>query len=143
MSIEKMSVEFEYRAYWPNRKPQLGMCLVLAINWEDNEAVITNGIVRVYPKISEIILMRYTGFKDKAGRKIFFNDFLYDSVLDQKIYLPDFMNVSLINIEHWCETFSKKNLGKNLEHIEILGNINENSELINGISNWDILIKNE
>lgn len=145
VSLYKISSELnysiEYRAYWTSRIPQPGMCKVLSINFETNSAQISNGSIRmVGASISELIMMKYTGFKDKFGRKIFFNDIIYDEKINQKIYLPDFLEVALVNIDGWHQTFNRYNLGKNLMNIEILGNIHENPELIKGISNWDVLI---
>lgn len=132
----------EYRAYWKNRQPQLGMCKVMQIDFEGNNDVgLSNGTVRVRAKLSEIVLMRYTGFKDKAGRKLFFGDIFYDEVLDKKFIFTDYLEVSLLNIPHWSKTFCKENLGKNISTVQIMGNIHENPELTSQVSNWDALIE--
>jgi len=69
-----MAKEVELRAYWPTRIPQLGMCRVIELNFEDKSAAISNGIVRVFPSLGEIILMEYTGAKDKKDKKVFDGD---------------------------------------------------------------------
>jgi hypothetical protein len=62
---------FKLKAYWKDRKPQLGICRVISLNFEQNKAEISNGYVRVYPSLDEIELLDYTGQKDTNNEEIY------------------------------------------------------------------------
>lgn len=66
------------RAYWKDRTPQLGICVVIGINFEKNTAEISNGSVRVYPNLSEIDLISPTGMRDSKNNEIYNGDFVED-----------------------------------------------------------------
>ena len=76
----------ELKAYWPDRIPQLGICVVKQINFEDNKAIISNGHVRVYPKLDQITILRPTGITDSTGTKIYEFDYVQD---EKNIYLVE------------------------------------------------------
>lgn len=82
----------ELKAYWKDRTPQLGMCVVKSINFEEKNASISNGAVRVYPKLDEIEIIRPTGIKDANKNMIYEGD-----------YVEDEKNISLVK---WHDTQS-------------------------------------
>jgi hypothetical protein len=82
-----MSSKIEpFRAYWPDRTPQLGICIVKEINFEEQNACISNGIVRVYPLLNQIQLIRPTGIPDVDENQIYEFDYVED---DKNIYLVE------------------------------------------------------
>lgn len=82
----------ELKAYWKDRTPQLGMCVVKSINFEEKNASISNGAVRVYPNLDEIEIIRPTGIKDANKNMIYEGD-----------YVEDEKNISLVK---WHDTQS-------------------------------------
>lgn len=74
----------ELRAYWKDRTPQLGVCVVKEINFEDKTASITNGCVRVFPMLDEIEIIRPTGIPDCEDKMIYEGDYVEDK---ETIYL--------------------------------------------------------
>lgn len=81
-------------------------------------------------KIDEIELMQSTGLKDKNGKEIFERDILFGHAGE------DFLEIVEFDIEEgkWIRRDiwynSKLDLSENNEFMEILGNIYENSELL-------------
>lgn len=75
----------ELKAYWKDRTPQLGMCVVKEINFEERNASISNGAVRVFPMLDEIEIIRPTGIKDSEKKNMIYEgDYVED---DKNIYL--------------------------------------------------------
>jgi hypothetical protein len=117
------------RAYWKDRKPQLGMCSVKEINFEDNNACISNGSVRVFPNLDEIIIMHKTGEKDHNDVILHDLDIVQVNNLGTKIngvirfakskyYIEGFENITLHDM-----LFDKYTILK-------IGNLLENPELV-------------
>lgn len=81
-------------------------------------------------KIDEIELMQSTGLKDKNGKEIFERNILFGHAGE------DFLEIVEFDIEEgkWIRRDiwynSKLDLSENNEFMEILGNIYENSELL-------------
>jgi uncharacterized phage protein (TIGR01671 family) len=87
----------------------------------------------------EIILMQYTGLKDKNGKEIYEGDIIFDGVSNQIVKFND----AFIDIKHGhgecyynCSIFLFSNYGKG-DEIEIIGNIYENPELMERINEND------
>ncbi len=66
------------RAFWKDRTPQLGICEVKLIDFENNTASISNGAVRVFPKLDEINIIRPTEITDSNGDEIYEGDYVKD-----------------------------------------------------------------
>lgn len=56
-----MSFERTFRAYNPKREPQLGMCAVLNIDFDDETATVSNGFVRTVCDLKVLVLMQGIG----------------------------------------------------------------------------------
>ena len=78
-----MNKEIKFRAWYPNRKPQLGMCRVTCIDYEGQSKPfvrLSNGTVSTFANLDEVVLMQYSGLKDKNEKEIYEGDIV--SVLD-------------------------------------------------------------
>lgn len=67
-----------FRAYWPDRIPQLGTCIVREIDFENKRLSITNGCVRVFPDLEQVKLFRPTYIVDVEGNDIYEEDLVQD-----------------------------------------------------------------
>lgn len=77
------------KAYWKDRIPQLGICNVKSIDFEENRACISNFYVRVYPSLDDIVLLDYTGHKDEKGEEIYEGYICFDGTFSGTIEWND------------------------------------------------------
>lgn len=96
---------------------------------ELNDAVM-NDYITVYP--DEIELMQSTGLKDKNGKEIFEGDILFGHAGEDfwEIVEFDIEEGKWIRRDIWYN--SKLDLSENNKFMEIVGNIYENPELLEG-----------
>lgn len=129
-----MNRPIKYRAYWSNRIPQLGMCSVKSIDFEDplggERVSISNGAVRVFPKLEEIKLLQFTGMLDIHGKEIYEGDIIQKIVVgDKENGNKDYL-VQSFEVK-WLEQQAGFNITKGNNHYyNIIGNIYENPELL-------------
>lgn len=108
--------EIEFRAWYPDAKKmhdislyQIGECLVYKTNFPER-----------------IEIMQFTGLLDKNGKKIFEGDILLDS---------DYHGVCEFDVNTSCFTINRNKFGTGglgllNKEMEIIGNIFENTELL-------------
>lgn len=126
-----MNRQIKYQAYWSNRVPQLGMCSVKALHFEEGRVEISNGAVRVFPKLEEVELLQFTGMVDDDGKEIYEGDILQKlyKCQDQggKISVCD---MTIFPVEYRTQTAGFNiTTGKNHGY-RVIGNIYQNPELL-------------
>ena len=127
--------EIKFRVWDKKHKK---MSLVDAIDFEHDEIYGKNGCERYTPKpFKDIELMQYTGLKDKNGKEIYERDIVKGNYHfkgegwfdtgegDYKI----FSAVEFKNGKFACQSF---NVGEMTDFVEVIGNIFENPELMEG-----------
>ena len=89
-------------------------------------------------KLKDIILMQCTGLKDKNGKLIYEGDILLNIArLDKPLYVVKWNKsqaqfyIEMINPKKY-ELYAEWNLGRHDLDFEVIGNIYENKELLNG-----------
>ena len=83
-----------------------------------------------HKSFENIILMQYTGLKDKNGKEIYEGD-----IIKTKIFNGKYENAEVYwNVNAWCIRTKKETTGlfvtKGEYGVEIIGNIYENQELL-------------
>lgn len=85
-------------------------------------------------KPSEVVLEQYTGIKDKNGKEIYENDILHEKWYDNEAYRG---RDRVSKVEYFCDGYECWFRGGVValgmfptKHIEVIGNINENPELL-------------
>lgn len=119
-----MNREIKFRAY---QKSKNYIYKVLDINFEGhNQAIrevkLSNGDIVTSNRIDDLVLMQYTGLKDKNGVEIYENDLLQD--LEDEFLKPLIVKwhkeYASFEFDDW--NFSKSSC----EKLTIIGNIYEN-----------------
>lgn len=56
-----------YYVRFKNREPDPGKCQVIAINWENRQLEVINGVIRLYPSFDEVDIVdeRFENFKER------------------------------------------------------------------------------
>lgn len=122
-----MNREIKFRAWWEKEKQMFG---VRSIDWSGISGMRVNLIGADTVDINELILMQYTGLKDKNGMEIYEGDICRDSL--GWIF------------EVFCDVNNGRFLGRHSKprgeiyicyvdrepSVEIIGNIYENPELL-------------
>lgn len=127
----------KFRAYLKNEKK---IIYVKSIDWDENGNLISIN----YPegkdyfgyKEDDIVLMQYTGYKDKNGKEIYEGDIVK--------YRNNLYQVKWVFFSFYIHRIDGRSL-KELEEIaidekgmELIGNIYENPELLEKIGGWNI-----
>lgn len=129
MTREIVSREIEFRAWLKNDKVMTGKVLQITDNpsvqyikfdkienWKGNH--LNNP---TFADLRDVVLMQYTGFKDKNGKKIFEGDIVYISGLGN-VEIEDIRK----DYDILLNAIVENDIGK------IIGNIYKNPELLGG-----------
>jgi len=107
------------------------------VHLEDDECLGEFSLCRLNKCLSEtkLILMQYTGLKDKNGKEIYEGDIVYfeRAGKDHDWKKPGWQNTIVWNED--CACFEEKESGNEIDReemakVEIIGNIYENPELL-------------
>lgn len=122
--------EVKYRTWWSKT-----MCEVTCIDFAYNECLMkyqpqtTNDCIEKIVPLNEVKIMQWTGLKDKNGTEIYEGDIFRDNdTYLWEVFFEDGM---------FCAKGGEYDLVEALiefipEHCEIIGNIYENPELLEG-----------
>lgn len=133
--------EIKFRA-WDRRFKEM--------RYEINEAQDDMDILDIFSYYKDdYIFMQYTGLKDKNGVEIYEGD-IVQSIINRKKFIIDFKDFSwvlktfkqkwlskiwdekeILTFKWYCD-FTKINNKSPIEYLEIIGNIYENPELLEG-----------
>lgn len=123
--------EIKFRA-WDGQKMMMG---------EDSGTALYMDFLAWYESLSEeVVLMQYTGLKDKNGKEIYFGDILQTSSDDPEtdMWKPEDWGYTVcqeldgeigVTFSDWHPTY-EKDCVFDWQYVEIIGNIYENPELI-------------
>lgn len=129
--------EIEFRAF-VKRKKEMFPVTDLRFNRYEKDAVGVSGCGDPYCTMcddwynfDDVVLMQYTGLKDKNGKKIFEGDIVNCKFFDRMV--GDIAGViNFIDCVWAVSDFKNKRLYQliDVDNIEIIGNIHENPELL-------------
>ncbi|EQC0675840.1 YopX family protein [Listeria innocua] len=129
--------DIEYRAFVKKDKKVLPVT-ALCFNRYEKDAVGVSGCGDPYCTMcddwynfDDVLLMQYTGLKDKNGKKIFEGDIVNCKFFDRMV--GDIAGViNFIDCVWAVSDFKNKRLYQliDVDNIEIIGNIHENPELL-------------
>ncbi|OES88558.1 hypothetical protein AJL01_09855 [Listeria monocytogenes] len=132
----------EFRAF-VKRKKEMFPVTDLRFNRYEKDAVGVSGCGDPYCTMcddwynfDDVLLMQYTGLKDKNGKKIFEGDIVNCKFFDRMV--GDIAGViNFIDCVWAVSDFKNKRLYQliDVDNIEIIGNIHENPELMEGTVN--------
>lgn len=119
------------RVYFPNRR-HLGMCQVLAINYEEKRYTVSNGILRLFPSFDEVIEMKNSECHDINNKQIYQHDIVEvetDSGKIISIVLYGYTKFYIEKLNHMSlyEVISKYK-------VTIIGNKHINKDLLSNIN---------
>ncbi|OFG50518.1 YopX family protein [Listeria monocytogenes] len=127
--------DIEYRAFVKETKKMLP---VTDLCFNETEAVGVSGCGNAnctlcvdWYSFDDVVLMQYTGLKDKNGKKIFEGDIVNCKFFDRMV--SDIAGViNFIDCVWAVSDFKNKRLYQliDVDNIEIIGNIHENSEIL-------------
>ncbi|EOC0750380.1 YopX family protein [Listeria monocytogenes] len=130
--------EIEFRAFVKETKKMLP---VTDLCFNETEAVGVSGcgdpncpLCVDWYSFDDVVLMQYTGLKDKNGKKIFEGDIVNCKFFDRMV--GDITGViNFIDCVWAVSDFKNKRLYQliDVDNIEIIGNIHENPELLEGV----------
>jgi len=106
---------------------------VVSIDFEKNEIVVDHYAAgrSVFLQLNDIILMQYTGLKDKNGVEIYEGDICEWHIPDMSRPEPDAMVQYVSAVEYRNGSFNLSGyLFSNVRLIKVLSNIYENPELL-------------
>ncbi|AEO04725.1 TPA: hypothetical protein LWH57_002809 [Listeria monocytogenes] len=131
--------EIEFRAF-VKRKKEMFPVTDLRFNRYEKDAVGVSGCGDPYCTMcddwynfDDVVLMQYTGLKDKNGKKIFEGDIVNCKFFDRMV--GDIAGViNFIDCVWAVSDFKNKRLYQliDVDNIEIIGNIHENPDLLEG-----------
>ncbi|ACK39742.1 TPA: YopX family protein [Listeria innocua] len=127
--------DIEYRAFVKETKKMLP---VTDLCFNETEAAGVSGCGNAnctlcvdWYSFDDVVLMQYTGLKDKNGKKIFEGDIVNCKFFDRMV--SDIAGViNFIDCVWAVSDFKNKRLYQliDVDNIEIIGNIHENSEIL-------------
>ncbi|EKZ1509965.1 hypothetical protein Q9B81_001012 [Listeria monocytogenes] len=131
--------EIEFRAF-VKRKKEMFPVTDLRFNRYEKDAVGVSGCGDPYCTMcddwynfDDVVLMQYTGLKDKNGKKIFEGDIVNCKFFDRMV--GDIAGViNFIDCVWAVSDFKNKRLYQliDVDNIEIIGNIHENPDFLEG-----------
>lgn len=127
----------KFRAWVPVEKT---ICEVLIINYKDRtvQLPIQTAVTAPYWwdetvwDFEKVVLMQYTGLKDKNGIDIFEGDVVQDSTEQNYVVVYDEERAAFILI--WCSNDDRFETFEYQKTLKVIGNIYENPELAEDVS---------
>ena len=113
--------EIKFRAWI---KPQKRM-----VGWGGEDGVLF--YIRKMLQDKEVVLMQYTGLKDKNGKEIYEGDIIQLLGHRPNIDIDVDIEEVIFNNGEFCHTYQDRPTKKFWQHAEIIGNIYENKDLLN------------
>ena len=132
-----MSREIKFRA-WDKANKEMQPVEAIYFNQKSSKNIIIDD---EWFSFGEVILMQYTGLKDKNGKEIYEGDIVLvatysyeEPLLDTTCtieYNPHYLIYEFVEIEETGERYSMLDIRDNFKsELEVIGNIYENPELL-------------